>query len=393
MQTIPGPTAVGQRRGVTTVQPRTNRPVLLWAGFGLAFNLLAAYMIGRWLLSGPTATPAGPTDPPAHMKVGVIMYQTIGCAAIIFCIWFWVIRPWRQQHRLTTDAMFLIVCGALVWQDPIINWSSSHFAYNGMYVNLGSWGPYLPGWIAPNQDRLAEPILGNTIYVWGVFTGIVLVNLIMRKAKARWPQMGNLGLVLVCFGAMMALDGLLEPFWMWFFGAWSYPGALKGLTLFEGTYYQFPIWEVFHWPFTWGTFALVRYFVDDRGQTFAERGIDGVRVSPKRKTAIRLLAISGMLNLLFFCTYNIPVGLFWGQNSSAWPKDIENRSYFRNGICGEGTTYHCPGPVIPAANTGSVHLDPEGRVVVPPRVDFPAGDRSKEGNLVPLRPAPRDGDR
>jgi hypothetical protein len=105
--------------------------------------------------------------------------------------------------------------------------------------------------------------------------------------------------------------------------------------------------------------SCVRYFVDDRNRTVAERGIDGLRLRPSVRTPIRFLSIYGMLSLLLLGLYNVPTA-FIAANSTAWPDDAQKRSYLMDGVCGDGTGRACPGPGVPISRDNSS--------VPPPRV-------------------------
>jgi hypothetical protein len=83
-----------------------------------------------------------------------------------------------------------------------------------------------------------------------------------------------------------------------------------------------------------------------------------------RKAGIRLLALIGLGNVLFFFVYNMPQGIL-GLYSSPWPQDILDRSYLTDGLCGPGTSYACPGPGVPIPRPDSAHLGPNGELMIP----------------------------
>jgi hypothetical protein len=92
--------------------------------------------------------------------------------------------------------------------------------------------------------------------------------------------------------------------------------------------------------------AALRFFKDDRGRTVVERGIDGLQVGEGRKTALRFLAVFGMCNVLVLLCYNVPNAII-GAHSTAWPRDLQERSYLTDRLCGPGTDRACPGPGVP----------------------------------------------
>lgn len=135
--------------------------------------------------------------------------------------------------------------------------------------------------------------------------------------------------------------------------------------MFAGHYYQYPVTQAIIWGFPWGLIACLRYFRNDRGETLGERGINQVKVSPAKKTAIRLLAVIGIVNTLFFLTSNIPNQIF-GTHAGAVPRDVLERSYLLNGQCGPGTDQACPGPRVPMpVGPDSAHATPDGGFTSP----------------------------
>jgi hypothetical protein len=87
----------------------------------------------------------------------------------------------------------------------------------------------------------------------------------------------------------------------------------------------------------------------------------------------------GVLNLITFGTYNLPMSIL-GLYSSPFPKDILDRSYFMDGLCGPGTSYACPGTNVPIPRRDSAHLDPAGNLIVPTKSCWPqecAGTQAK----------------
>ena len=85
----------------------------------------------------------------------------------------------------------------------------------------------------------------------------------------------------------------------------------------------------------------------------------------------------GITHVALFAIYNLP-NSWVATHSTAWPADLQERSYLTDGICGAGTDKMCPGPAVPQVrndngnpNGGSAHLDPQGRLVVPPGTQLP----------------------
>ena len=73
----------------------------------------------------------------------------------------------------------------------------------------------------------------------------------------------------------------------------------------------------------------------------------------------------------FFVFYNIPAQWF-AMHADPWPEDIQKRSYFTMGICGEGTERLCPDPALPMPGDDSGYINPDGNSF------FPEGRRASE---------------
>jgi hypothetical protein len=346
------------------VTGRKIRPVTWWALAGMVSVTIFGYTWTRWIVSGNAKrTPHGPTPLPTYMRVAINVEEAVALVLLVICLYFFLVRPWRRERRLTLDGMLCIGLMTCYWQDLAANFiRPSYVLYNSYFIQFGSWTNYIPGFVEPNAHLFAEPVLWEwPLYIAFSMPPILLTNYLMRKAKNRWPQLGTFGLFMVAFSALAIADVCLEiPFLLQ--GLYTFPGAISWLTLFHGHYYQFPIYEPVLIGLYIGAFACVRYFTDDKGRTVAERGIDQVRASPRQKTWFRLFAIAGILNVIFLLS-NISVGLIDGLYGSAWPKDIVSRSYLTNGLCGPGTDYACPSPSIPIPLRGSSHIGPDGKLV------------------------------
>jgi hypothetical protein len=81
---------------------------------------------------------------------------------------------------------------------------------------------------------------------------------------------------------------------------------------------------------------------NDHGETIVKRGVTGLRMSAGRKALLRFLALAGACQLIFFAAAGAPHMLV-GAHSGDWPADLQSRSYFLDGLCGQGTGRDCPG--------------------------------------------------
>jgi Spirocyclase AveC-like len=356
-------------------------PVKWWAGLGAVILAFIAYVLISWV-TGPffERVPTGPMDPPTFMKVAMVFFQAVSIPVGIGLIGWFVVRPIIRQRRLTLDGMLVIAFSTLWFQDPLSAYGGHWFTYNSWTINYGSWVHSVPGWLSNGKPgaMVVEPILIMPgLYVYVFVITMFLGCAVMRRAKAKWPRIGAFGLISVCFAAMVGFDIILEGVTFMPLGIWEYPGG-RGFAIFSGTYHAFPLNEVVTVSATFTAVACLRYFRNDRGQTLVERGAENLRMSDRTQMAVRALAVLAGVHVALFLTYNVPN--YWiGTHSKEWQRDLVDRSYLTDGLCGQDTDRACPGPAIPLSRNdnsdsgkGSVYITPDGKAVIPPNTKLPA---------------------
>ena len=104
------------------VQSRV-KPVTVWAAVGGALLLLQLYVWIRWV-TGPyfERVPSGPGDPPMYMKVPLVANAVCASIGLPLAVWWFIVRPWRRERRITLDGMLLLSCGLMFFQDPLLNY-------------------------------------------------------------------------------------------------------------------------------------------------------------------------------------------------------------------------------------------------------------------------------
>jgi hypothetical protein len=386
-----GSSVAAGRSADTLAAPRRNLPVNLWAFAGALIMAFEAWVLIRWV-TGPyfTRVPSGPSVPPTWMKVSLIAWQAASIPAALGLVLWFVVRPWVRERRLGGDALLVIAFCTMWFQDPVSSYGGHWFTYNSWMVNFGSWVNDIPGWMSYGRPgaMLSEPILFTPAAYVYIFVIVMLFgSWVMRKTRARFPRISNLSLILVCYAVMIAFDVVLEGVVWMPMGIFGYHGG--AWALFADTYHKYPVSEGFSIGATFTIVACLRYFTNAKGQMLPERGADQVGGGQGRKALVRVLATIAAVQVAFFVTYNVPN--FWvGLHSTAWPTDVQNRSYFTNGLCGAGTNRACPGPAVPLtrndnsdpAGSGSAYVGPNGQLVVPPHTIVPsevpfAGTKSK----------------
>ena len=344
------------------------KPVQIWAALGGALLVLQLYVWIRWI-TGPyfQRVPGGPTDPPMYMKAFLTTNSVVVCVGLPVALWWFIIRPWRRERRITLDGMLLVSMGLMFFQDPLLNYFNTWCTYNTWLFNRGSWSSNIPGWVSPEEPghQVPEPILVNAP---GYAAGVLMITIfgcwVMRRIKSRWPNISNLRLIVATYAFTFALDFVMEAGFMLPFGLYTYPGAIRAVSFGAGTYHQWPVYEGLMWGGVQAGLCCLRYFTDDRGRTVVERGLDQVRGGIVRQQLSRFLAVFAGVSACFFIFYNVPAQ--WvGMHADHWPADHLKRSYFNGGMCGDGTEVPCPDPVLPIPTKRSGFIDSNGTLVLP----------------------------
>ena len=360
-------------RAAEAARPKSEA-VRVWGFFGGALLLLQVYVWFQWI-TGPYfhTVPVGPSDPPMYMKIFLGLNAAVLLCGFPFAVWHFWIKPWRNERRITLDGMLMLSLNLMIFQDPMLNYFNTWCTYNTWLPNFGAWTSHIPGWFSPEKPghQVTEPIINNFIgYGYGVLMIIIMGCAFMRKVRTRWPGLSDVQLVLVMYAAAIAFDFVMEALILLPFGLYSYPGAIRAVSFNAGTYYQWPIYEGFMWGGVQTAITCLRFFTDSRGRTIVERGLDDIRSGFAVQQLTRFLAIFAAVSASFFFCYMAPVHWFT-LHADPWPEDVQKRSYFIGGICGEGTDRACPNPLIPIPSKWSGYVNTEGQLVLPEGAELP----------------------
>lgn len=353
--------------------PKRVPAVKMWAGAGGLIVAFQAYVIVKWV-AGPhfKRVPQGPTQPPGWMKVELIAWQALSIPVALCLIYWFAIRPWRRGGSVGVDGLIAIAAISLSFQDQLSVWAQPWFTYNSYMVNFGSWVPavpgvsafYLPGQVVP------EPILCSAAaYVYAFLAVATVGSFVMRRARSRWERLSGPALIGLCFVVMCMVDFVIEAIVWLPLGVFEYPGG-RWPVFARDTYHQYPLQEMVTMSCMFTAVACLRYFVDERGHSVVEHGIDELHGSAARKVVFRVLATVAYLNIAMLCCYTVPNTLM-SLNQPEWPTEIQERSYFTDYMCGDGTDRLCPGPMVPVIHNGSAAVGPNGRLVLPPGAKLP----------------------
>ncbi len=280
--------------------------VLVLAVAGGLFAIVQLVVLGQWVLSDRfTPTPTG-ADPVA----GWDMFWTRAweVISVVGSIGFliWMVRHFKSN---TTVRTIVIVVGAWMltaWQDPGVNFARPAFSYSSAFFNMGTWDRQVPFW--------PERVGGNPqpILFW-IATYLLFVPLIMLATQAimtwvrnRFPELRIGALAAILFVVMAIQDIIIEELWLWQ-GLYRYVRVPEHFSILPGTILQMPLYEVIFWG--GGMTAIVGLLFVFRhldGTMAIDRGIE--RVPARHRTAVRVLALAGLLNiafLLFNLGYNV----------------------------------------------------------------------------------------
>lgn len=347
--------------------PRIN-PIKLWAGLGVLIAGLTAYSVTRWLVGGharPAATgPSG--EIPGWMLLSVRLNEIayFGLAAV--AIYIAIIRPWRRDRRLTADGVVLIgIMSMWIVQDPLMNYFQIGMVYNAHTVDLGCPQCYMPGWFSDSGQMAESAGWAMVWYIGFAFLAIKASSMVVQKYRLRnRSNSGWIRIVLTLVIAGVIFETVTEVLWMRQ-GLYAYPsagGAPDWLVLFKGHYYQYPLYFAPIGGLFYVALTLLHCWRDDRGQLIFEKGLADTRGTLRESNTLRVLASVGVFNLALFASFNGFAALFplhWND----WPDDIEERSYFRQELCGEGTTVACPENHLPIPRETSVRIGPDGDLI------------------------------
>lgn len=318
--------------------------VLAWSAIGTILLAIEFYYLAVWVTSDAfTPIISGPDVPPSWMRDALTTGQIIMSLAWCISGFIFVLRPlWREQ-RLSTDSLIFIGSTlASVW-DALSNTGRYWFTYNSYLFNRGSIQAVLPISLAPHAPGTGEawPIFFiPTLY--GNFVVIaLLVCLLLRALKSRWPGISTLGLIAICFFLGAVVDIILEGVILLPLGFWSYAGGPWSIN--ADTYYKYPLPEAVCVGGVWGLLTCLRFFQNDKGQTVCEHGLERLALPAPVKEYLRISAVLGGVILVFILPYHLPQGLL-AFYETAWPSDVVNRSYMTDHICGPQVKLACPGP-------------------------------------------------
>jgi hypothetical protein len=334
-----------------------SKQVFVWAAFGALFTGIAIVGWARWLMSDYlTPSPTG-TDAFGGWKEAYLRVVEFGlCGISLAVVWLYLIRPAVRDRRLDFDGMFIIGCFFTWFYDPLPNINNWTFTYNAHFVNLGSWTHYIPLWHSPGQDYDPEPLLfiGSAYLAWFFFLPMLAGEKFIDTLRRRNPRMSTLAAFTCLYVLLLVIESVFF-FAMTVPELMQFPGAIGWMTIGAGRPWQYPVYDAILAPVLFCGIAALRYFRDEHGRSFVERGVETLRAPAWVRKFTSLLAITGAFQCLLIFGYLVPYQQF-AERVDVTP---HMKSYMRGDACGAGTEYACPGKYVPVPSKDSLHIRPD----------------------------------
>jgi hypothetical protein len=344
-----------ERATARTEAPPNRRvpPALILALVGALIVGYALWTWGSWLADGPSQITAS-RDPESASRWIARGYEAI-MVVVAIGLTIRIVRECRRAHRLVFDGVMVIAGFFTLFWDPMVNWMQPNFMYSSQWINLNTWVANAPGAVNPTANLMPQPVFIMLIYPFGLLAFAMILNAGMRWLRGRFPRTSNVELIAFTYVYGWFLAFCLEaPAFL--SNLWGLPGAPAQFSLF-GNDQRFAWAEYLTTAIVFTTFASVRFFRNDKGQTIGERGLDNY--GPAMRTGIAILATTTLfaMSMWALLLVQIPGGL----HSSPYPDGYPAHQI--NGLCNipgnpnstKPTAYGpCPGSPgfrMPVANT------------------------------------------
>lgn len=225
--------------------------------------------------------------------VDVANYGTLVAMAVLILM---CVVAWRRNPG-SPLVLMAMASTAIVWQDPIMNWSP-YAVYNPQLWH------FPVDWFYVSLSPTVEPfiVIGYAMFYFGpYFPAVWLLKRMQSKRPMdafvwRHPLWSMAGLILVIgflFDAMLEITLVRS-------GLYIYSQVIPWGSLFAGTTFQFPI----IWESVFVTLVMIPAGVlcyrDDTGKTVAEKLSQRLRFLQSRPTLATFLVMFGILNIAYF---------------------------------------------------------------------------------------------
>jgi hypothetical protein len=325
-------TAFASRRPEAPV--RAGRPWTVARALAIFGAINLAYMavtLARWLADGPAPVDVYRDTHTASFWVaqGYLVVAVIVSVLLLVR----VVRQCRRQRRLTLDAQLLIGGAAALFWDPFGNFFQPAFMYSSNWLNLNTWVGHAPLVVNPVGSAMPQPVFIMLVYPFGLLAFSMFTTWTMRTAARLRPNWSGARLIAVCAIAG-TLGGTVLEAPMFLLHLWSLPGSPSLFSLFDNTH-RYSIVEILTTGMVFAGWGAVRYFRDDQGKAFTERG--------QGQLAATLAMIGWCCSMLILLQVFVN---FFAFHTAAYPEHFP--PHLVNDMCDVGATQHtrygpCPG--------------------------------------------------
>lgn len=317
-----------------------------WIVMGGFWFALFLYCMIRWV-TGPDFAPVTFGREKASADY-VRLIRGMEIFMVVLTAWIFyhfIFKPWFRDRKISFDGLFFLACFTLVLQEPWHSWIQPTLLYNTLFFNMGSWMGYLPV-SNPTAHLTPVPIaFAGLGYFWIYGLPAWYGSRLMSRARSRNPGISSAKLIGYAFLGFCVFDVFIESF-IHRTGMFIFPSTIPALTLFAGTPHQYPVYEIVAWAGTYTVGASLHCFRNDKGETWADRNLDSLRLGVRLRTFCRWLALVGALQIGMLFTYNLPWS-FWTQHGGNFTVTEESHPWLTAGLCGPSTPYDCRTPGQP----------------------------------------------
>jgi len=186
--------------------------------------------------------------------------------------------------------------------------------------------------------KFAEPLLFmGSFFMWAFFAISVIGCWLLRKFETWLPDLHMIGRFLIVFVLVALIDFAMESLFT-HTGIFAYVAVYQQLSLWAGTAAQFPLYESTGIAAVATGLTILRYFRDDQGQSFVEKGVQKLAVPVPARRFLSFLALVGAIQLIVLVGFEGDYQWFAINANSV----AKYPTYQLLDICGKGTLYACP---------------------------------------------------
>lgn len=289
-------------RAEPAVERRPSLTVVVWAVVGVGWLAVALTGWGRWILSEDfTPAPKGVDVISDSHLLWIRVIDVASAAAGVALAWVFLIRPLWRQRRLTMDGMIFLACAVSFFVDPVINQFEYTFAWNAHVWNMGSWSASVPFHGGPTD--FAEGLAWAWAqYLYMGVAAAVLGVWIVRRLRSRYRGISNLSAFSALFTLYALADVILENLFIRT-EVYSYARTWKVFTIFDGSQYQFPLYEAVAVATFATGWAYFRLSWQERGLPFIAGGLDRLPLGPRFRSALLFASVVGFGAAWVFISY------------------------------------------------------------------------------------------